>query len=245
MTKADIKNIPSVVSDTNRSLLQNVLTRYNQISVVSKLIKFNPEYANVKHWKVSDMGLLTNTWLKFYIDISKLTEAIAQIEEVNTTKTLGTLALKKANTIVEWLQEIVDKYTNEELEAGKYLAVTLDNVSVNISRTPTIIEHNVIGLDNSVKQFFSNNSYDVTITGLLAGGVSWQQDSDSITRLISILGAGFPVKISNPELDIIYGINSIVPFSYTFEQDSRGYHLKTFTLSCKSDDDSDLIIQTS
>jgi hypothetical protein len=150
---------------------------------------------------------------------------------------------KKVNTFEDWTSEIVDKY-DLSLEAGKYIAVTLDNVSINISRTPTIIEHNVIGLNNSVKQFFSNNSYDITITGLLAGGVQYQQDSDSITRLISILGAGFPVKISNPELDIIYGINSIVPFSYNFEQDSRGYHLKTFTLSCKSDDDGDLIVNT-
>ena len=37
-------------------------------------------------------------------------------------------------------------------------------------------------------------------------------------------------------------MNQIVPFDISFTQDPRGYHLKQFTISCKSDSDIDIMV---
>lgn len=195
------------------------------LSSVKDIAKFDPNYLNPKHWKPNDFGFLTNTWITFYIeteDVNKL------IKDQFSTTSFGSSTLS-------FITELIADVT------GRFVSVTLNNISINLSKSPTIITKNVIGSSTTVKQFFSPNDWDINITGLLSGNSVYTQDSKAISLLWKIFETGLPVKVSNPELDIIYGVNQIVPYNYNFDQYNENYHLKQFTLSCKSDSEIKII----
>lgn len=115
--------------------------------------------------------------------------------------------------------------------------ITLENVSINISLTPTIITHSLKGKDTTVKQFFSNNDYDIVVTGSFIGPYDFQQDIKGIKKLINILNSKQSIYCTNAELNLNYNVKQIVCTGYSFTQNAEFYQIKDFTISFKSDSD--------
>jgi hypothetical protein len=197
------------------------------VRILDKLASADPKYLNPRHWKITDTGYATNTWVVLYTD-----------SEIGR---LGSLLTNAKNNLVN----VPEALPNQEVDADDTIegAVLLDNISINISRNPTVVEYNVSGLQDSVKQFFGNNSYTFTISGLTSGATFFMQDSNTLRALLNVLNSGQSLNIVNPELEIIYNTNKVVVTDYNLSQDTRNYNIKRFTITCKSDNAKNIISQ--
>lgn len=114
-------------------------------------------------------------------------------------------------------------------------------VSINVSKSPLIVETQVKGFGSPVFQQYATNSYDFTITFLTSGSVFWEQNSKQIKQLIEVLDSGKTINIFNPQLSIIYGIDKAVVTGYSIGQDPRFYSHNNISISFKSDDSRDIL----
>lgn len=191
----------------------NLTDRY-----IDKAMNFDERYLDSRYWMRSPKGIKTNGWIQLY-DLDLFTGYDDVFDATsNSFKRLGNQ---------------INSYSTDKKE---YANVVLNNVNVNISRSPTIIETRIKGLNNSIKQFWSNNDYDINITGKITGPFFWQHDSKTIQALLSLLNSGKALGIACPELDLLgYNIQAVVVYNYNLSQDSRFYQSKVFSMQLKSD----------
>jgi hypothetical protein len=122
--------------------------------------------------------------------------------------------------------------------------VILSNVQITLNKKPSVVITNIKGSHHSVKQFYSPNDFEITVTSLSAGSLYYIQDSYTLSALVNVLDAGKTINVVNPELNIIYGIDKLICTGYSLEQDSKYYQVKSITLNFVSESDIDRFITT-
>jgi len=180
---------------------------------------FDARYLDDKYWKLDNFGNLTNTWFRLYI---------------------GDGLLPEGGSIPDYLEEL----PIDGLGPSYPTDILVFGVSIEISRAPKLITTPIVGKETPVYQRFSNDSYDITITFNESGPFFWQQNSLLLTKLLAVLAAPQTIKVSNPQLKLIYGIDRAVVTDYRIGQDPRFYQKNRVQIKLRSDSDYDLIVAT-
>jgi hypothetical protein len=202
------------------------------ITLSNKIDNIDTRYLKPKYWKINNAGSLENTWCRFYLDSPTKQEDIGQILE-------QAFNLKGGFTTTE-LNNQLPILDGREFDGS----CVVFGVSISVSKAPRYVETFVRGFSTPVYQSFSDNAYDITISFLESGTVFWQQNSHSIRDLLNILNSPFQLKISNPQLDLIYEISDVVVTNYSIGQDPRFYSHNNISITLRSVINQDLIQRT-
>jgi len=189
------------------------LLKFVESGVSMVLTRGDVDYRFLKpeYWKLNRVGELTNAWCTLYIG-----------DEFDYKEQTGLL-----NRISN-----IDK-------SDKFVLLT--GISINLSKSPKVIETQVKGFNSPVFQQFSNNSFDITISFNESGPHFWQQNSKNIMRLIEVLDSGETISIANPQLNLIYNIDKLVLKSYSIGQSESFYNQNPISIQLKSDTSTDIL----
>ena len=85
----------------------------------------------------------------------------------------------------------------------------------------------------SVKESWSQDDYDITISGVLIGDDA-EDLREQVQGLRAVLEAGETLKVTNELLNMGYGITELVVESYSFPH-TKGLQNQAYTIKCYSD----------
>jgi len=228
---------PSITNNSikiaKKSTVSKVITAYAQFNKwrsdiglkVSEYVNFDYRYFNRRHWKITNFGTLNIGWIL----LTKQDIDLISFMELNTAK---------IKEVTKTFSQPIDKTFDANF-------VLLDNVNINVSKTPTIIETRVKGLNNTVKTHFSANDYDITITGNITGQYTFMHDTRTIQSMLNILNTENSLNIISPELELLgYNIDKVTVYNFNIGQNPNFYQSKNFSIQLKSDTDKDIIFDT-
>ncbi len=208
-----------MVTGTKRHGITNLTAQIKSANPVSlRNLKTDYKYLDPRTVKPNSMGFLNNTWVLLYLDPEE--SVVENEDDKEANNKIAAFLTETQKTLLNDYSEVRRNLKTDLGISGTSVgkSVLLENISINISRTPSINEVFVSGSDTSIKQWFSNNSYDIAISGLFSGPYFWHQDSKAIRKFLEILISGKTIHIANPELQIIYDVNDIAVFNYNLNQ---------------------------
>jgi len=141
-------------------------------------------------------------------------------------------------------------YTGEELTAFEIIegelqtgsdVSTITGVSIKLSNSPKIVETQVKGLNSRVYTEFTNNGYDLTVEFTEAGPTFWQQNSRKIKKLTDVLQSQQIINVSNPQLNLIHGINKLVYKGMQIGQHAQFYNQNPISITFSTVLDVDIL----
>jgi len=202
----------------------------NSVNIIENAVDIDPRMLDSKYWKLDKMGNLTNTWCRFYTE-----EEVAKTYEEYRAE-----GLNKAASFSAVQLDAAKKRFSERTTLDGY-GILLYGVSINLSKSPTIIETNVNGFNSPVYTKYSNSAFNINITALESTQFYWQQNIKKLERLVEIMDSNQSLYITNPQLNITYNINKVIVKDYSIGQDNRFYSHTPISISCKNDTKIDII----
>ena len=157
----------------------------------------------------------------------------------NATSALGTPVLSKL-FLLPGVYKTIKFGKNIYVPYG---ALSLDTVLITVSMTKNIIPTSITGRKGSIKEYITDNDFQVNIKGSLVDDSSGRYPIEQMTLLRSICAAPEAIKVKSDFL-LLFSITHLVIQSYNFSQ-SEGYsNVQLFDLNCISDTPTELSINS-
>ncbi len=120
------------------------------------------------------------------------------------------------------------------------LKLTIDTVIIIISQTKNISRTTVNGRNGTVKEYFSMDDYDITITGNLGDENNSRYPTEKVSTLKKLLELPEALKLSGPFVEL-FEIFSGVVYNYKFDQKEGIQNTQFFEIKMYSDTPVELV----
>ena len=118
---------------------------------------------------------------------------------------------------------------------GDFFEMILLAPFIDVSYTKNVISTPISGFRTPVKEVISGNDYELTIKGTLATDYAWSIPEDEMIALNRLLFECSFLEIQNYYLQIVYGINTIIPTSWDFAMHDRLTNVVMYTITAYGD----------
>lgn len=135
----------------------------------------------------------------------------------------------------------VDK-KNNDIPYGSEDLFEINTVLCDVSITKQIITTNIQGVNGSVKEYISQNDYDVTIRGALVDESGQRYPEDQVLQLVEFCEVPDSVKIFSRFLNDNFNIQFLTIQSVNFPQIEGTENVQLFEIKALSDDPIQLTI---
>ena len=176
------------------------------------------------------MSLLKSQIYKPGIDFVVNTANIKR--DISTLKNSQGQSIKSSlgTSIFSWLH--FDKVSIGEIVYEHDSPV--DTCLFNVHQIKKIIETNVQGKDESIKEYIGKSSYEINIKGIICGA-NGAYPQMQVDNLIGFLDLPYSLPINSPYLNDRFNIYEIVIFDYELGQEPGSQSYQTFNIQAKSD----------
>ena len=124
-------------------------------------------------------------------------------------------------------------YTDNDGNTINYPSVTLDAVLFVVTQSKNIVITNVQGRNGSIKEYISDDDYNITITGIIAGGNNVYPKNE-VLALKKVLDSPVAINVNSWFLNQ-FGVHSFVVKDYNFNQEAGRNSQQSFSISAISD----------
>jgi hypothetical protein len=134
-------------------------------------------------------------------------------------------------------------YSNLDIQGGSYTdnngntitypSLTLDAVLFVVTQSKNIVITNIQGRNGSIKEYIADDDYNVTITGIIAGGNNVYPKNE-VLALKKVLDSPTAININSWFLNQ-FGVHTIVIKDYNFGQEAGRNSQQAFSISAISD----------
>lgn len=124
-------------------------------------------------------------------------------------------------------------YTDNDNNTINYPSITLDAVLFVVTQSKNIVITNVQGRNGSIKEYISDDDYNITITGIIAGQNNVYPKTE-VLALKKILDSPVAINVNSWFLNQ-FGVHSIVVKDYNFNQEAGRNSQQAFSISAISD----------
>jgi hypothetical protein len=114
--------------------------------------------------------------------------------------------------------------------------ITIDNVLVSISQSKNIVKTSVQGRNGTIKEYISDNDYEITLRGVIIGGSADVYPENEASALIQMCQVAENIRLVSAFVQL-FGITKVVIESYDLPQTEGTYSVQAFQISCSSDED--------
>lgn len=125
------------------------------------------------------------------------------------------------------------QYIDSQGKTQSYPEIKIPSALITLSQTKNVIETSVQGLDDTIKEYVSEGSWNVNIKGIILGSNN-VYPKDLVKDLIDILRASAALRINNWYLEQ-FGIYNVVVIDKNIPQEAGGYSQQIFEFNAKSD----------
>jgi hypothetical protein len=112
--------------------------------------------------------------------------------------------------------------------------ITLDTALVTISRAKNIGRSTVTGRNGTVKEYFSMDDFEISISGQLTDEIPTRYPQEAVTLLKKLLEMPEAIKISGPFF-AMFEIFNVVVYNYKFDQKEGLQNAQFFEIKMWSD----------
>jgi hypothetical protein len=124
-------------------------------------------------------------------------------------------------------------YTDNNGNTITYPSLTLDAVLFVVTQSKNIVITNIQGRNGSIKEYIADDDYNVTITGIIAGGNNVYPKNE-VLALKKVLDSPTAININSWFLNQ-FGVHTIVIKDYNFGQEAGRNSQQAFSISAISD----------
>ena len=124
-------------------------------------------------------------------------------------------------------------YTDNDGNTINYPSITLDAVLFVVTQSKNIVITNVQGRNGSIKEYISDDDYNITITGIIAGGNNVYPKNE-VLALKKVLDSPVALNVNSWFLNQ-FGVHSFVVKDYNFNQEAGRNSQQSFSISAISD----------
>jgi hypothetical protein len=124
-------------------------------------------------------------------------------------------------------------YTDNDGNTINYPSVTLDAVLFVVTQSKNIVITNIQGRNGSIKEYISDDDYNITITGIIAGGNNVYPKNE-VLALKKVLDSPVAINVNSWFLNQ-FGVHSFVVKDYNFNQEAGRNSQQAFSISAISD----------
>jgi len=124
-------------------------------------------------------------------------------------------------------------YTDNDGNTINYPSITLDAVLFVVTQSKNIVITNIQGRNGSIKEYISDDDYNITITGIIAGGNNVYPKNE-VLALKKVLDSPVAINVNSWFLNQ-FGVHSFVVKDYNFNQEAGRNSQQSFSISAISD----------
>jgi len=160
---------------------------------------------------------------------------ILTLDEDETPTKINNYASSSNNKFVTGVTNIINNYS---INPKSFF---LDNVEITLTQTKNIIRTAVNGFTGTVKQFYSDGSYIITLNGQLNGTMPFQDDVRNLRNFQKISTENERFKITSRYLNDIFKIEYVIVSDYSFTPSTEYSNVILFNISLESDEQINII----
>lgn len=124
-------------------------------------------------------------------------------------------------------------YTDNDNNTITYPSITLDAVLFVVTQSKNIVITTIQGRNGSIKEYIADDDYNITITGIIAGGNNVYPKND-VLALKKVLDSPVALQVNSWFLNQ-FGVHSFVVKDYNFNQEAGRNSQQSFSVSAISD----------
>lgn len=143
---------------------------------------------------------------------------------------LGTPVFSRVE--IEEVRYINPKNVNQTIRIP---GMSFDNALIEVQQSKEIVNTVVQGLNGSVKEYITDNDYDVVIKGIISGQNPNQYPKQEVENLISILKSPTSIAVNNTRFLQLFSIFNLVVWTYSLPQVEGLSNIQPFEIRCLSD----------
>ncbi len=114
-------------------------------------------------------------------------------------------------------------------------SIRIDTVLIDIAMRKNIIRTAIAGRNGTVKEYISDDDYEITLRGMLTSAVAEQYPEEEVNTLIDLLKLQEPLEVVSEYIQL-FGIYDMVVDSYRFPQREGFQNIQLFEIKAYSDE---------